>query len=79
MCVCIEKLTHFVFKLAARVETLKEQIGQQQVSMDNARVDKEKALQESKRIESEMNDFNNNKDTKLDEMTVTFIFPFSTF
>ncbi|KAI7888400.1 SMCs flexible hinge [Mucor mucedo] len=63
----MSKSTHA--QLAARVETLKEQIKQQQEVMDKAREDKEKALRESKRIESEMNEFNNNKDTKLDEMT----------
>lgn len=60
-----------------RVETLKEQINQQKEIMDKARLSKEKALQESERIENEMNDFNNNKDTKLDEMTVTSIYMLS--
>lgn len=54
-----------------RVQTLKEQIVQQEEIMKEAGVAKEKALEECKRIEREMADFNNNKDSKLDEMNVT--------
>lgn len=64
----MSKSTHA--QLALRVQTLKEQIAQQEKIRDQARLDKQKALDECKRIENEMNDFNNNKDTKLDEMTL---------
>ncbi|KAI9478463.1 MAG: hypothetical protein EXX96DRAFT_248991 [Benjaminiella poitrasii] len=64
----MSKSTHA--QLAMRVETIKTQIVQQEEIMQKAREAKEKALQDCKRIETEMADFNNNKDTKLDEMTV---------
>ncbi|CAO3620284.1 unnamed protein product [Mucor fragilis] len=57
-------------QLAARVEALKEQITQQQDAMRRAQQDKERAIEECTRIEAEMADFNDNKDTKLDEMNV---------
>ncbi|KAG0872348.1 hypothetical protein G6F16_005241 [Rhizopus arrhizus] len=63
----MSKSTHA--QLAARLESIKEQILQQESAMEQARKDKEKAFSECRRIESEMADFNNNKDTKLDEMT----------
>lgn len=53
-----------------RVQTLKEQIVQQEEIMNQSRIAREKALADCERIETEMADFNNNKDTKLDEMTV---------
>jgi structural maintenance of chromosome 2 len=55
-----------------RVQNIKEQIAQQEEIMNQSRIAKEKALVDCKRIESEMADFNNNKDTKLDQMTVNF-------
>ncbi|KAG1124874.1 hypothetical protein G6F42_009222 [Rhizopus arrhizus] len=64
----MSKSTHA--QLAARVETLKEQIAQQQDIMRKAQQDKQLAIDECTRIENEMADFNNNKDTKLDEMNV---------
>jgi hypothetical protein len=54
-----------------RVQTLKEQITQQEEIMEKAKLAKEKALQECTRIDNEMADFHNNKDTKLDEMNVS--------
>jgi hypothetical protein len=39
--------------------------------MEKAKLAKEKALQECTRIDNEMADFHNNKDTKLDEMNVS--------
>lgn len=63
----MSKSTHA--QLAARLESIKEHILQQESAMEQARKDKEKAFSECRRIESEMADFNNNKDTKLDEMT----------
>lgn len=64
----MSKSTHA--QLAMRVQTLKEQIAQQEEIREQAKIAKQKAMEDCQRIESEMNDFNNNKDTKLDEMTV---------
>ncbi|GAA5805506.1 hypothetical protein EDC94DRAFT_603518 [Helicostylum pulchrum] len=57
-------------QLAARVQTLKDLIIEQEEAKKQASLAKEKALQECKHIEDEMADFHNNKDTKLDEMTL---------
>ncbi|RCI07057.1 Structural maintenance of chromosomes protein 2 [Rhizopus stolonifer] len=57
-------------QLAARVQALKEQIEKQTQMMEQAKRDKSKALEACSRIEQEMADFNSNKDTKLDEMTM---------
>lgn len=65
----MSKSTHA--QLAARVEALKEQIVQQEEIMHQAQQEKEKAIEECTRIETEMADFNDNKDTKLDEMNVS--------
>ncbi|KAI8643677.1 P-loop containing nucleoside triphosphate hydrolase protein [Parasitella parasitica] len=62
----MSKSTHA--QLAARVESLRAQIVQQEEIVHQAEQDKQTALQECDRIESEMADFNNNKDSKLDEM-----------
>lgn len=64
----MSKSTHA--QLTMRVQTLKEQIKQQEEIRDQARITKQKAMEDCQRIEAEMNDFNDNKDTKLDEMTV---------
>lgn len=50
---------------------MKEQITQQEEVMKNAKLAKEKALEECTRIETEMAEFHNNKDSKLDEMNVS--------
>ncbi|KAI8973317.1 hypothetical protein BDF20DRAFT_824084 [Mycotypha africana] len=55
-------------QLAARVEALKKQINQQEEIKQQSKLEKEQALRDCERIEREMTDFNNNKDTKLDEM-----------
>lgn len=59
--------------MAARVQTLKDLIIEQEESKKQASLSKEKALRECKHIEEEMADFHDNKDTKLDEMTVIHI------
>lgn len=56
-------------QLIARLQTIKEQLVEQEAEMEQAKIDKKRAFEECKRIESEMADFKDNKDTKLDEMT----------
>ncbi|KAI9262024.1 hypothetical protein BY458DRAFT_515616 [Sporodiniella umbellata] len=63
----ISKGTHA--QLSARLEAIKEQLLEQEAAIEQAKCNKEMAIEECKRIETEMADFNNNKDTKLDEMT----------
>lgn len=58
--------------MASRVQTLKDQIIQQEEAKKQANLSKEKAFEECKRIEIEMTDFHNNKDGKLDEMMVNY-------
>ncbi|KAI8343702.1 hypothetical protein BC941DRAFT_99440 [Chlamydoabsidia padenii] len=55
--------------LMQRVEEIKGEIKIYQAKVSQARTDKEKALQEARRIEQEMKDFNDNKEPKLKEMT----------
>lgn len=57
--------------LLQRVEEIKEEIKVYQVKASQARSDKESALQEASRIEQEMKDFNDNKGSRLKEMTVS--------
>lgn len=63
--------------MAARVKTLKDLIIEQEESKKQASLSKEKALRECKHIEEEMVDFRDNKDTKLNEMTVIHIHYYS--
>ncbi|KAI7903060.1 uncharacterized protein BX663DRAFT_434418 [Cokeromyces recurvatus] len=63
----MSKSTHT--QLAMRVEAIKSQIAQQEEIMQQSIIAKEKALEDCKRIENEMAEFNNNKDTKIDQMT----------
>lgn len=65
--------------MAARVQTLKDLIIEQEEAKKQASLAKEKALQECKHIEDEMADFHNNKDTKLDEMTVIYPYIFLSY
>lgn len=59
-----------ILKLKQRVEAIKQQIAEQEQVVIQAQNDRQKALADSERIEREMQEFNNNKDTKLEEMTV---------
>lgn len=56
-------------QLASRIESIKEQIAQQEAAREQAKLAKEQAIATCKKIEAEMADFNNNKDTKLNELT----------
>jgi structural maintenance of chromosome 2 len=60
-------------QLAARIQSLKEQMEEQENAKQDAKKAEEKAKTECGRIEKEMADFNANKDTKLEEMTVRLI------
>ncbi|KAI8985162.1 hypothetical protein BDB01DRAFT_101356 [Pilobolus umbonatus] len=55
-------------QLATRVQSLKDTIKEQENTLHEARKGKEKSFSDCRRIENEMNEFNNNKDTKLEEM-----------
>jgi structural maintenance of chromosome 2 len=59
--------------LLQRVEEIKEEIKVYQAKASQAQLDKESALQEANRIEQEMKDFNDNKGSRLKEMTVSIL------
>ncbi|KAI8378675.1 RecF/RecN/SMC [Choanephora cucurbitarum] len=64
----MSKSTHA--QLAARVQSLKEYIAQQEAVAEQAKTNKANAIEKCRRIEDEMAEFNSNKDTKLDEMNL---------
>ncbi|ORZ21122.1 hypothetical protein BCR42DRAFT_187615 [Absidia repens] len=63
----LAKSTHS--QLVQRLDDIKREIVTHQEKAAQAHVDKENAIKEANRIDMEMNDFNHNKQVKLDEMT----------
>ncbi|KAI9302946.1 RecF/RecN/SMC [Cunninghamella echinulata] len=63
----LAKSTHS--QLVQKVDTLREQIKTHYEKSHQAKVDKENALKQVQRIETEMNEFNHNKKSKLEDLT----------
>ncbi|KAG0191422.1 Structural maintenance of chromosomes protein 2 [Apophysomyces sp. BC1034] len=56
-------------QLMERVDTIKQQIVHHEETIVEAQKSRQKAILDCKRLEKEMQEFSNNKDSKLDEMT----------